>query len=69
MKQEIQAAIKSFDLHYVGEVDMRQKMTAGQIFWFDLLKLPPQPKSSGHWTIRQGTDMHVQVGGRDGVCR
>ena len=37
-----------------GEVDMRSMMLIGRVMRFDLLRLPPQPKTTGQWTIQQG---------------
>ena len=37
-----------------GEVDMRAMMVTGRLLRFDLLRLPPQPKTTGQWTMKQG---------------
>ena len=37
-----------------GEVDMRAMMVIGRLMRFDLLRLPPQPKTTGQWTMKQG---------------
>lgn len=44
-----------------GEVDMRSMMLIGRVMRFDLLRLPPQPKTTGQWTIQQVSEDRLDV--------
>ena len=35
-------------------IDLRAYEVVGGIFYFNLINMPPQPKSGGQWTITQG---------------